>query len=90
MSDPHQQSDFRRIPSIPDADLIAEIQAALNELNLTDLVPAPEPFVWKPFYHDEPEQEWDRDYPGDNPCPSCNHQLELDADFRCTRCGTPS
>lgn len=89
MSDPHQPSDFsRRLASIPDADLIAELQAALAELNLTDLVPAPEPFVWKPFYHDE--QEWDRDYPGDNPCPSCNHDLELDADFRCVRCGSPS
>jgi hypothetical protein len=88
MSDPHQPSDFsRRLASIPDADLIAEIQAALNELNLTDLVPAPQPFVWNPT---QPDPDGDRDYPGCNPCPSCNHDLELDADFRCTRCGTPS
>jgi uncharacterized protein (UPF0212 family) len=51
----------------PNADLIAELQSALNELDLDEL---------------------DRDWPGVSPCPNCNHQLELDADFRCVHCGS--
>jgi hypothetical protein len=50
----------------PNASILAELQAALNEL----------------------DQEWDRDWPGVSPCPNCNHQLELDADFRCLHCGS--
>jgi hypothetical protein len=37
---------------------------------------------------DEPDPDGDRDWPGVSPCPNCNHQLELDADFRCLHCGT--
>ena len=37
----------------------------------------------------EPDlDELDRDWPGVSPCPNCNHQLELDADFRCLHCGS--
>ena len=74
----------RRLASVPDDHLIAELQSALDNLQLTDFLPPPEPFVWKPS---EPDSDGDRDYPGPNPCPSCEHDLELDADFRCTRCG---
>jgi hypothetical protein len=74
----------RRLASVPDDHLIAELQSALDNLDLTDMLPQPEPFVWKPS---EPNSDGDRDYPGPNPCPSCEHDLELDADFRCTRCG---
>jgi hypothetical protein len=36
----------------------------------------------------EPDPDGDRDWPGVSPCPNCNHQLELDADFRCVHCGS--
>ena len=37
--------------------------------------------------YDEPDPDGDRDYPGIPTCPSCKHDLELDAELRCSRCG---
>jgi hypothetical protein len=74
----------------PNADLIAELQSALNELDLRlEEVPMPgfTPYLGVPV-GDEPDPDGDRDWPGVSPCPNCNHQLELDADFRCLHCGS--
>jgi len=90
MSDPTQPSAkfVSDLAALPDANLIAEIQSALNELDLATLpTPGLTPYLGVPT-GDEPDQEWDRDWPGDSPCPNCNHQLELDADFRCVHCGS--
>jgi hypothetical protein len=37
--------------------------------------------------YDEPDPDGDRDHPGIPTCPSCKHDLELDAELRCSRCG---
>jgi hypothetical protein len=74
----------RRLADLPDDHLVAEIQSALDNLQLTDLVPAPEPFVWKP---NDPDPDGDRDYPGPEICPQCDHQLRLDSEGRCSSCG---
>lgn len=34
-----------------------------------------------------PDPDGDRDFPGHTVCDSCNNDLELNADLRCTRCG---
>jgi hypothetical protein len=82
MSDPTQPSAkfVSDLAALPDANLIAELQSALNELDLATLpTPGLTPYLGVPT---------DRDYPGVSPCPNCNHQLELDADFRCVHCGS--
>jgi len=44
----------------------------------------------------EMDSQLDANHPDNNDrdagrhCLSCSHELELDADFRCTRCGSPS
>lgn len=80
------------LAALPDADLIAEIQSALNEFDI-DLITLPThgltPYLGMQVRPgDEPDPDGDRDWPGVSPCPNCNHQLELDADFRCLHCGT--
>jgi hypothetical protein len=37
-----------------------------------------------------PSAEMDGDRDAGRHCLTCHHDLELDADFRCTRCGSPS
>jgi len=74
----------RRLADLPDDHLIAEIQSAIDNLQLTDLVPAPEPFVWNPS---NPDPDGDRDYPGPEICPQCDHRLRLDSEGRCCSCG---
>jgi len=49
----------------PNADLIAELQSALNE----------------------PDPDGDRDYPGPEICPQCDHRLRIDSEGRCCSCG---
>ena len=73
-----------RLASVSDDHLIAECQAALDALCLTDLLPPPAPST---LWASNPDPDGDRDYPGPEVCPSCNHDFELNADMRCTRCG---
>lgn len=85
-------SDFTsRLAAIPDADLIAEMQAALDNLTPADLLSLPTPgltpFLGTPCGDDQPDPDGDRDYAGPQVCPQCDHDLELNADFRCVRCG---
>ena len=39
-------------------------------------------------FDDQPDPDGDRDYPGPTGCPTCHHDLELNADLRCSRCGS--
>lgn len=76
----------RRLASVPDAHLIAEMQSALDNLDLADLpIPGLTPFLGTPIGDNDPKPDTGHDV-----CPACSHDLELDADLRCIRCGTPS
>jgi hypothetical protein len=68
-----------RITALSDDNLIAEIQACLDGLDLTELpTPGLTPYLGTPVGDDNSKPE---------PCESCHHNLELNADFRCVRCG---
>ena len=90
MSNPtRQQSTIAQSMSrVDERPLIEELQSALDQLRLEDLpVPGLTPFLGTPTPDDEPDPDGDRDYPGIPVCHSCNHDLELDAELRCSRCG---
>lgn len=40
--------------------------------------------------YEEPDPDGDRDHPGIYVCHACKNDLELDAEFRCARCGAES
>ena len=87
-------SDFaRRLSRVPEQPLIDEMQAALDNLTQADLdlhtmpIPGYTPFLGTPCGDNHPDNH-DRD--AGRHCLACNHDLDLDADFRCTRCGSPS
>ena len=85
MSNPTRQQSMSRVDERP---LIEELQSALDQLRLEDLpIPGLTPFLGTPTSSDEPDPDGDRDHPGPRTCPCCNHDLELDAELRCTRCG---
>jgi hypothetical protein len=81
----------RRLASVPDDHLIAELQSALDNLNLADLpTPGLTPHLGTPVGEDDPDHSRDTFVPHPTrpePCESCYHDLELNADFRCVRCG---
>ena len=81
----------RKLSSLPDAHLIAEMQAAIHSLTPADLasVPTPglTPFLGTPCGDDQPDPDGDRDYPGPQICCQCDHILRIDNDGRCVYCG---
>ena len=71
----------------PDASILAELQAALAELDLATLpTPGLTPYLGVPT-GDEPDPDGDRDWPGPEICPQCDHRLRLDSEGRCCSCG---
>lgn len=60
----------------------SEINAACNHLELASLLAAAiDNQIETPNHPDQNDRDAGRI------CEQCNHDLELDADFRCTRCG---
>lgn len=80
-----------RLAAMPDAHLIAEMQAALDSLTPADFdlltfpTPGLTPFLGTQVGDDQPNPDGDRDYAG--PCPACGNSLPLDAECRCSGCG---